>query len=211
MPRCVIDHLTVTAPTLAAGVAHVQEKLGVAMQAGGEHPRMGTHNALLRLGERVFLEVIAVDPAALAPGRPRWFDLDGVTAATPPRLAAWVARTDDIEATTAASPLPLGRVQPMSRGALNWQISIPDDGSRPLEGILPILIQWAPGSHPADSLADSGCRLLRLEGFHARADQARKALDAMGFADEYIVSSPPPGAPPHLVAHVQTLHGLRQL
>jgi hypothetical protein len=37
---------------------------------------MGTHNRLLKLGAGRFLEVIAIDPEAPAPGRRRWFDLD---------------------------------------------------------------------------------------------------------------------------------------
>ena len=209
MSGCCIDHLTVTAPSLAAGVAYVEARLGVALQPGGTHPRMGTHNALLRLGDRLFLEVIAVDPAAPAPGRPRWFDLD--RPGDEPRLAAWVARSDDIAATAAASPVPLGQAQPMSRGTLNWLISIPDDGSRPLDGILPMLIQWQSGCHPADSLPDAGCYLVSLAGRHPHATLASEVLHAIGFAGDYTVTLPPPDTPPHLVAHIQTPQGLRQL
>lgn len=58
-PRSFLDHITVTAFSLEAGAAFVSETLGVAPQAGGEHPRMATHNLLLRLGDAMFLEVIA--------------------------------------------------------------------------------------------------------------------------------------------------------
>ena len=81
MTRCLIDHITVTAPTLEAGAAFVVQALGVAPQPGGEHPLMGTHNLLLKLSDTAFLEVIAVNPKATAPQRPRWFELvlGGVT------------------------------------------------------------------------------------------------------------------------------------
>ena len=59
-----IDHLTITAPSLERGAAFVAEALGVALQPGGEHPRMGTHNQLLRLGDDCYLEVIAANPVA---------------------------------------------------------------------------------------------------------------------------------------------------
>jgi hypothetical protein len=64
MPRCRIDHIAVTAPTLEAGAELVRLALGVEPQAGGAHARMGTHNLLLRLGDAVYLEVIAPDPRA---------------------------------------------------------------------------------------------------------------------------------------------------
>jgi Glyoxalase-like domain len=59
-----LDHITVAADTLAAGVAHAEAALGVTIPFGGAHPLMGTHNHLLRLGETLFLEVIAPDPNA---------------------------------------------------------------------------------------------------------------------------------------------------
>ena len=66
-----LDHITVTAANLQEGAAWVTQVLGVRPQAGGEHPRMGTHNLLMRLSERSFLEIIAINPAAPAPDRPR--------------------------------------------------------------------------------------------------------------------------------------------
>src|SRR3981189_2018524 len=71
-----LDHLVIVAPSLEPGGAHVREQIGMDRQAGGKHPEMGTHNLLLRLGDGVFLEVIAVDPAAGTPAGPRWFGLD---------------------------------------------------------------------------------------------------------------------------------------
>src|SRR5690606_1679690 len=82
---------------------------------GGEHPRMATHNRLLRLGDTLYLEVIAPNPAAPAPGRPRWFGLDGLGPQSPPSLATWVVRCTDIRASAAAAsepPCPIA-----SRGA----------------------------------------------------------------------------------------------
>ncbi|TWA91006.1 glyoxalase-like protein [Bradyrhizobium stylosanthis] len=67
-----LDHITVAANDLAEGVAYVEDALGIAPPAGGAHPLMGTHNHLLRLSETSFLEVIAPDPSAPAPTRPRW-------------------------------------------------------------------------------------------------------------------------------------------
>ena len=70
-----IDHIAVSAATLEDGSEWVEMALGVPLTGGGKHPHMGTHNRLLSLGD-LYLEVIAVDPAAPKPGYPRWFDLD---------------------------------------------------------------------------------------------------------------------------------------
>jgi hypothetical protein len=208
--RCWIDHLVVTAPTLDAGVQYVRKALGVEPEPGGEHASMGTHNYLLKLGDAVYLEVIAVNPAAPAPERPRWFQLDEAESVAEPRLATWVVRTNDIQAVLAASTVVSGYVTPMSRGELNWLITIPRNGSLPLQGIAPTIIQW-PGNHPAGRLAEQGCSFLRLEGFHPRAQKVREMLQAIGFQGEFSVAPSPDGSPPHLVAHIRTPTGPRQL
>lgn len=212
MPRSELDHLVVTAPDLSTGVEFLHRALGVIPQQGGEHPRMGTHNCFVRLGERVYLEVIAADPDARPPGRPRWFQLDRPESVRACRLATWVVRTDDIRAAAAASPVPPGRVEAMSRGDLNWLITIPEDGGMPLEGVAPSLIQWpADATHPADRLEDTGCRLTRLEGFHRDPDRVSEMLKAIGFQGKFDISPLAPGQPPHLVAHIQTPIGPRRI
>lgn len=212
MARSSIDHIVVTAPSLDVGADWVREALGVAPQPGGEHARMGTHNRLLRLGERAYLEVIAVNPAAPPPGRPRWFGMDDAEAMRVPRLATWAARSDDVRAAVAAASLPLGTVEPMSRGALEWLISVRRDGSLLLGGVAPTVIQWPEGVHPADGLEDSGCSLVALEAFHPRPDELRGLLRSIGFADDALKISPaPPSARSYLAASIATPSGLRRL
>ncbi|WP_211443857.1 VOC family protein [Collimonas humicola] len=208
-----IDHLVITAPSLAEGTAYVQQVLGVALQAGGEHPRMGTHNALLRLGEGLFLEVIAVNPEAPPPARPRWFQLDRITPEARPRLATWVARTSDIAAASAASAVALGPIVPMTRGQLHWLITIPDDGSLPMQGIAPTLIEWQAQPHPASRLPDLGCSLLGLEADLAPADaeQLSNMLALNAFHGVFSVNLIGPGMAPRLTAYIQTPAGVRRL
>lgn len=209
MPSCRIDHLAIAAPTLQAGSDAVWAQLGLRPQPGGRHARMGTHNLLLRLGEALYLEVIAVDPDAPAPTRPRWFGLDALASDAPPRLACWVARTDDIAA--AAAALPLGEVLPMSRGAFDWRITVPSDGSLPLGGAAPTLIQWDAATHPAATLADQGCTLVALELQHPEPARVQAVLDRLGLADPTVALSLRAAPAPGLLAQVRTPAGLRTL
>ncbi|HZQ75386.1 MAG TPA: VOC family protein [Burkholderiales bacterium] len=200
MPRASIDHLAVAAPTLEEGVAWVRERLGAEPGPGGRHERMGTHNRLLRLGEKLYLEVIAIDPAAPSPGRARWFALDRDARIG---LRSWAARTDDIAACGW-----IGAPERMTRGSLQWTITVTPDGSMPMDGIAPTLLQWPPGVHPAATMPDSGCSLLWLEGFHPQAQRIHEMLEGIGFDGPFKVS---PAPQPRLVAHIATPAGVRRL
>ncbi|WP_207456570.1 VOC family protein [Azospirillum sp. SYSU D00513] len=185
-----IDHLAIAASTLEEGVEWARRALGAVPPAGGVHPRMGTHNHLMRLGGappggEVYLEIIAVDPQAPPPDRPRWFALDDPAMRdrlrSGPQLVTWIARTDSIQEAAVRSPIPLGPVEPMSRGGLEWRITVPPDGALPEGGTLPALIQWpADRPHPAGGMADLGCRLLALDLWHPKPDRLSAALDAIG-------------------------------
>jgi hypothetical protein len=211
MPRSQIDHITITSPTLADGAALVKEALGVAPQAGGEHPRMGTHNLLLRLGDAVFLEVISPNPSVPAPQRPRWFALDSLESNARPRLSTWVVRTGDIHETVAAGSEALGRIEPMQRGALDWLITIPEDGSLPVDGVGPALIEWKTGTHPAAGLQDHGLKLVRMEIFHAEPERITRLLQSLVLEGDVAVRPLDNAAPPYLVAHISTPQGMRVL
>lgn len=211
MPDSTLDHIVVTAPTLKSGVEWVRDTLDATPEYGGMHPRMGTHNCLLNLGGQTYLEVIAPDPNAPDPGRPRWFELDSLKRNSPPRLAAWVARSTDIKATVAAASEPLGVIEPMSRGELNWLITVTDDGSLPLGGIAPILIEWHTPAHPSEGMRDSDCRLLHLELRHPDAGRVEELLRSIGIESNLDVKPITAGAVPHIVAAIRTPQGEKTL
>jgi hypothetical protein len=203
--RCGIDHLVVVAPSLESGADHVRAILGVAPGPGGAHPRMGTHNLLLKLGESAFLEVIAPDPAAPHPGRPRWFGLDDVAA---PRLAAWVARTDDLGACPPELLADCGAVETMTRGTRDWLITIPADGRLPLGGALPMLIEWRTPRAPAGAgLPEAGCALAALGLRHPDPARLQALLARAGFADRVAIEAGEPG----LWADIATPAGVRRM
>src|SRR5258708_31444422 len=172
---------------------------------------MGTHNLLLKLGDSLYLEVISPDPAAPKPGRPRWFQLDELQPNAPSRLATWVLRTTDIHATLAACSEPLGNVEAMSRGQLNWRITIPRDGKLPFDGVAPAVIEWQTETHPASRLPDVGCSFAKLEAFHPEAQRIAALLRSIAVEGDVSVAPLRAGERPYLVAHLQTPAGLRKL
>ncbi len=180
-----LDHLVVAARTLEEGAAWLEARVGVAPSGGRAHPRMGTHNRLLSLGPDAYLEIIAIDPSAPAPAHPRWFSLDDhatrARLARSPGLLHWVARTDDIDAACRALGPAIGPPVEMTRGSLQWRITIRDDGKMPDEGAFPSLIEWPGGRHPAATLPDSGCRLEWLVVRSPRAEAIGAELAGLGF------------------------------
>jgi len=202
VPPTVIDHVVVTSPDLEAGATWLDKRLGVPVAGGGAHARMATHNRVVRTGESTYAEVIAIDPAAPAPDRPRWFDLDH---AQETHLATWVLRSPDIAATASASTEAPGAVTEMARDALTWRITLPADGGLPLDGVGPHIIEWD-GDPVALRLPASEARLISLTLAHPDVDRVRRHLDSLGAVGPIAVSA---DLTPHLIAAYHTPAGPR--
>jgi hypothetical protein len=168
-----LDHLVLAAASLDDGVRWCQAALGITPGAGGRHALMGTHNRLFNIScegfPKAFFEIIAIDPHAPAPARPRWFGLDRLDLSAGPRLLHWVARSDDLDADGAAlrsAGLAIGPAIEASRdspqGRLRWRITVPDDGRLLADGALPTLMDWGGTPHPTLSMPACGVILRRV-------------------------------------------------
>ena len=168
-----VDHLVVAAATLEQGVQWCESVLGVTPGPGGKHAFIGTHNRLLSVASpafpRAYLEVIAIDPDAPAPPRPRWFGLDTRPRDAAPGLVHFVARTADVRGLRAALAAidhdpgePRAASRDTARGTLRWTITLREDGRMVCAGALPTLIEWQ-DAHPSDMLPASSVSLLTFE------------------------------------------------
>jgi catechol 2,3-dioxygenase-like lactoylglutathione lyase family enzyme len=154
-----LDHILLGCNDLDRGIDFVEKHTGVRAAFGGVHPGRGTRNALLSLGERHYLEIIAPDPQQ--PGAP---DHYGLLKLTEPRLVGWAAHPGDLNELATRlrnanipfdGPNPGSRKRPDGR-LLQWKtLNLKDDHS----GLLPFFIEWSADTvHPSVD-APVGCSM----------------------------------------------------
>jgi hypothetical protein len=159
-----LDHILLGVPDLESGIAFVENHTGVRAVFGGVHPGRGTQNALLSLGDRRYLEIIAPDPAQ--PDAKNLIAAE-IRSLKAPHLVGWAARPGDLssfaEKLRAAKiafqgPTPGSRKRPDGR-LLQWQtLNLADDS----DGLLPFFIEWAQDSPHPSSDAPKGCSLVKF-------------------------------------------------
>ena len=161
------DHFVVGISNLDLGMKLIEDMTGVRPVYGGNHPHIGTHNALISLGERSYLEIIApdpdADPAILDPQlRAQFMDpLKQMNSLTP---YLWAVGSNDLDRTAAllkSEGIELSDPEPGSRNKpdgshLQWRASFIEQPQLPG---LPFFIQWIDPdiSPPRDS--PKGCQL----------------------------------------------------
>ena len=175
-----LDHILLGCTLLTSGIELVAKRTGVRATFGGSHPGRGTQNALLSLGERHYLEIIAHDP--LQSDAP---DHYGVAKLIEPRLVGWAAHPGDLNSLATRlrdadiafnGPNPGSRIRPDGR-VLQWNtLNLKDDHA----GLLPFFIEWSADSvHPsADS--PSGCGIVRFEIATPEPEPLSKTAEIMG-------------------------------
>lgn len=181
-----LDHIVVGTKDLDSGARWLEDMLGVPPIGGGEHTTMGTYNKLWSLGSGSYLELVAINPNAPTPSRPRWFGLDDPdiqdSLASGPRLLNWAVRVDDIDQAVKDCPVNIGSIHTMSRGDFTWKVAIREDGALVHQGHIPLVIQWQT-PHPASTMQDQGLSLVRLKAHRSEKTGVVKALESIGAED----------------------------
>ena len=157
-----LDHMLLGCNDLDQGMAFIEQHAGVRAAFGGVHPGRGTQNALLSLGTRRYLEIIAPDPKQSAVEQ-----YSVITKMKEPRLIGWAVHRDDLDqfaerlrqnGVAFDGPQPGSRQRPDGK-VLRWKaLRLKDDRG----GLLPFFIEWDKDSvHPSED-APKGCTLQRF-------------------------------------------------
>lgn len=176
-----LDHLVYAAPDLNEAIQSIESKLGVRAAPGGKHAGGLTHNALLSLGERSYLELIApvlgVDAAAGALP----FRLADLTSG---RLVTWAVAVQNLGSRVAAARAAgydPGEITASGRdlpggGRLSWRLAVKPQPAA--DGLVPFLIEWTSDPHPS-ATAPKGCRFVSLRAEHPEPASVLAMLQAL--------------------------------
>jgi len=170
-----LDHILLGVNDLDRGIAWMEERSGVRAMFGGVHPGRGTRNALLSLGPRRYLEIIAPDPAQLSSAAQAESMGDRLKTFAEPRLIGWAAHTVnlmEVVKKAAAAGIDIQNPRDGSRARpdgkiLRWRSAALQTD---FDGVLPFFIEWAPETvHPSQD-APAGCT---LESFSIESPSAK--------------------------------------
>jgi len=175
-----LDHLILGCKDLDRGIDLVEENTGVRPAIGGVHPGRGTRNALLSLGERRYLEIIAPDPA-----QQKIVHFPQIREMREPRLIGWAVHPTDIVAIAKQlsenkiafqGPDDGSRKRP-DGAVLTWKtVNLADDR----QGLLPFFIEWSADSvHPSKD-APKRCSLAYFEIMSVDPDELALAFKRIG-------------------------------
>jgi hypothetical protein len=179
-----VDHVILGIDDLRKGIEELESRTGVRAEFGGVHPGRGTQNALISLGERHYLEILAPNPKEK--GDERTAELRKLTTLTP---IGWAARANDLPSTQRLlreHGAQTGEIRPGARkrpdgGRLAWKTL---DITSPASPLLPFFIEWDHATAHPSATSPGGCRLADLILEDPNPAPLRDALQAAGVGVE---------------------------
>ena len=142
-----LDHIVFGSRTLEEGTAFVENILQAKLSDIGHHKDMGTHNRLIRISEKVYLEVVAIDPERKNLKNRKWFNLDNLNLQSKlkksPQIIGYVVENNDRNITKYYDPF-----FEASRDRYKWKFAMPTFNNNILDseiiqsGMIPSLISW---------------------------------------------------------------------
>jgi len=197
--RLRVDHLVCGyLGDLESAMDEFEEATGVRPTRGGSHPNLGTHNAIVSLGNGAYFEILCRDPDQPEPPK-LWMGMGSLGTrchdAQPSALLTWAvdraAQVDETVSTARANGYDPGDPEDFSRkkpdgSTLRWRLSyrhytVEEMGAG--GGVVPFLIDWRGSASPAAS-APAGCELVGLRAEAEDALTVGKRLRALGISPD---------------------------
>lgn len=157
-----LDHIIFGCSDLHSGIDYIEKLSGYRAEIGGSHPGNGTWNALLGLGRRRYLEILAPDPQQEQTLWP-----EKLLNLTEPQIVGWAVRHTDLgnyalflrkNNVPCIGPRQASRIRPDGR-EFRWTfLTLQDDK----QSFMPFFIDWDNASpHPSDE-APGACLLMEF-------------------------------------------------
>ena len=162
-----LDHIVFGSFTLEEGTKFVENILQAKLSDIGYHKDMGTHNRVIRISERVYLEVIAIDPKSSNLSNKKWFNLDNsklqFKLKQSPQIIGYVIENNNMNISKYYDPF-----FESSRDIYEWQFAMPTFNNNILDreiieaGMIPSLISWK-SDKPVYQMKKNQFELISLE------------------------------------------------
>ena len=162
-----LDHIVIGSFTLEEGTKFVENILQAKLSEIGYHKDIGTHNRVIRISEKVYLELISIDPKTNKLNNRKWFNLDNSKLQSKlkksPQVIGYVIENDDMNITKYYDPF-----FESSRDIYKWQFAMPTFNKNILdseiieEGMIPSLISWK-SDKPVYQMKKNQFELISLE------------------------------------------------
>jgi hypothetical protein len=162
-----LDHIVIGSFTLEEGTKFVENILQAKLSEIGYHKDIGTHNRVIRISEKVYLELISIDPKTNKLNNRKWFNLDNSKLQSKlkksPQVIGYVIENDDMNVTKYYDPF-----FESSRDIYKWQFAMPTFNKNILyseiieAGMIPSLISWK-SDKPVYQMKKNQFELISLE------------------------------------------------
>ncbi len=204
-----IDHIVLTVSDLQNTMNLFQNTYGIQTQHGGQHKEFGTHNALVNLGNGVYLEILAPDPNNEAFAGKRWM---GADLSQNPVVSRWALKSSDLENDQSIlskfnkkyGDIIEGSRQKTDGNMLRWKMIKPLPS--PLVDIVPFMVDWTDSdSHPTDSLPVA-CQLHSIEFGHPEKEKYQQLFEELNVEHKVEVATDV-----HIRIRLQTDKGIVEL
>ena len=176
-----IDHLVYCVKDLEKAISFIEMKTGFKASIGGKHRGKGTKNALINLGEKCYLEILAIDGLNSEVSPPRWMGIDFIKEPKITRICLKSKNLRKDQHIIKQYNANLGEIDQGSRATVNgeilhWKMILPL--AKPEVDPIPFMVDWSESEmHPTENLPKQ-CKLIDLE-FHGNQPNLHDCMNAL--------------------------------